>query len=251
MKSIFIMLFSLPAILLLQSGQLLTAQTKLIPDSKIYRTVEQMPRFPGGMEALQKYFRENVHYPQSAIDSNVQGRVMVEFVIAQTGEITRVSVIKSANPALDSEAVRVVSAMPKWEPAVQKGQKVNVYYKVPISFKLQEDVQPSKDSLRNVTPDVMPQYEGGKDALLAYLRDSVRYPKEAIKRKIQGSVIVEFVIDENGNVTEVKSLKGLEGGCTEEAIRIIKATSGKWSPALKDDKPVAAHFTVPVAFRLQ
>jgi TonB family protein len=198
------------------------------------------------MEAMQKYLRDNVHYPQSAIDRNVQGRVMVAFVVTRTGDISQVSVVKGLDPELDSEAVRAVQAMPKWEPAALKGQKVNVYYKVPIVFKLMGD------SLhKTLAQNTMPQFKGGNNALLNYLRDNVRYPEEAIERKIQGSIIVEFVIDEKGNVSDVKSLRGLEGGCTEEALRVIENTSGKWEPGTKDGKPVRTSIKIPVSFRLQ
>lgn len=246
-KKSFTVLLLLLAVLL--SVQPLSAQTPAPADDVIYRTVQQMPQFPGGMEALQKYFRENVRYPQSAIDSNIQGHVMVEFVIAQTGDITRVSVIKSVNPALDSEAVRVVNAMPEWEPGVQEGQKVNVYYRVPITFKLEDDTAVSKDTLQNVIPDEMPQYPGGMDALKQYLKDNVQYPDAAIKEHIQGSVLIGFVVTENGNVSNVEVLKGLSPEINYEAIRVIR-TMPKWIPGTKDGKNISLKYKVPITFRV-
>jgi TonB family protein len=106
---------------------------------KTFYTVEQMPQYPGGEQMLMNFVMDNLHYPADAIEKKVEGRVIIRFVISETGDITNVDVIKSLNPACDAEAVRVVRMMPKWEPGVQKGKKVPVYFTLPIVYKLKGD----------------------------------------------------------------------------------------------------------------
>ena len=107
------------------------------PQSKVYDSVEQMPEFPGGMEALIDFLSSNVHYPENAVKNDVEGRVLVQFVIEKTGQIGDVKVVRSVDEELDAEAVRVVKSMPKFEPGRINGKAVAVWYTLPINFKLQ------------------------------------------------------------------------------------------------------------------
>lgn len=106
-------------------------------DNKVFEVVEQMPSFPGGYAALMQWLGSNMKYPTIAAENNVQGRVIVQFVVEKDGSITDVHVAKSVDPSLDKEASRVVKAMPKWIPGKQNGSAVRVKYTVPVTFKLQ------------------------------------------------------------------------------------------------------------------
>ena len=104
---------------------------------KPFDVVEQMPQFPGGPAALMEFLSKNVKYPQEAYKNGIQGRVIVTFVINKDGSISDAKVVKSVDPQLDEEALRVVHSMPNWIPGRQNGEPVNVKYTVPITFKLQ------------------------------------------------------------------------------------------------------------------
>ena len=109
----------------------------VVEETKIFTVVEQMPMFPGGDPALMGYLRDNMHYPTVAAENGVQGRVVVGFVVERDGSITDVNVLRSVDPSLDREAMRVVKAMPKWTPGKQNGSAVRVKYQVPVTFRLQ------------------------------------------------------------------------------------------------------------------
>ena len=96
-----------------------------------------MPSFPGGMAALMAYLQKSIKYPPVAEENGIQGRVVCTFVVERDGSVTDVRVAKSVDPSLDKEAVRVVSAMPKWIPGKQNGQSVRVKYTLPVTFRLQ------------------------------------------------------------------------------------------------------------------
>lgn len=107
-----------------------------VEDTKVFHAVEQMPQFPGGDAALYEFIGKNLRYPPMAAENNIQGRVVVQFVVTKTGSIGEVKVLRGKDPDLDKEAKRVVKSLPKFIPGKMNGQAVNVWYTLPINFKL-------------------------------------------------------------------------------------------------------------------
>ena len=105
-------------------------------NEKVYDTVEQMPEYPGGMQAMIEFLQTNMKYPEDAAKQKVEGRVMVQFVVETDGSVSDVHVAKQVFPSLDAEAIRVVQAMPKWTPGKNGGQVVRVKYNLPIVFRM-------------------------------------------------------------------------------------------------------------------
>lgn len=116
----------------------LQADEETKPQSKkVYESVEQMPEFPGGLAAMMRYLSENIKYPPEAAKNNIEGRVVLQFVIDETGQVGDIQVARPVSEELDAEAVRVVKSMPKFEPGRQDGEAVSVWYTLPVNFKLQ------------------------------------------------------------------------------------------------------------------
>lgn len=139
-------LFTIPAFALLLAGNISCSSETSKKDEvkentttteETFMVVEQMPEFPGGIDKLMSFLNSNIRYPKTAYDKNIQGRVVVQFVVEKDGTPTEFKVMRSVDPDLDNEALRVLSEMPKWKPGMQKGQAVRVKYTVPVSFKLQ------------------------------------------------------------------------------------------------------------------
>lgn len=151
-------LFVLPAFALLVAGNISCSQgasekqdakeETVAPDSvaaptdgvakdEVFMVTEQMPEYPGGMKELFKFLQDNLKYPENAMKNNVQGRVIVQFVVEKDGTPTEFKVARSVDPDLDAEALRVMKTMSKWKPGMQRGEVVRVKYTVPVSFKLQ------------------------------------------------------------------------------------------------------------------
>ena len=101
-----------------------------------YTVVEDQPEFPGGAAALYEYLSKNIKYPAICRENNIQGRVVVVFIVNRDGSIVEPEVVKSVNPMLDKEALRVISNMPKWKPGLQFGKPVRVKFTVPVNFRL-------------------------------------------------------------------------------------------------------------------
>ena len=105
---------------------------------------ETMPYFPGGNVLMLKYLADNIKYPASAVKAKKQGRVIVGFIVQKDGSITHAKIVRSIDPELDAEALRVVKGMPKWTPGTQLGKPVSVKYTLPVKFFLQKDATPGK-----------------------------------------------------------------------------------------------------------
>ena len=117
-----------------------------------FDVVEEMPQFPGGNDALMKYLASNVRYPEVAEKAGIQGRVIVTFVVGSDGSISDATILKSVDPSLDQEALRLVNGMPNWTPGKQDGKPVRVKYTIPISFALQGKDEPQALQLTNDAP---------------------------------------------------------------------------------------------------
>lgn len=151
-------------------------------EEKAFDVVENMPQFPGGAPELFNFLAKNIRYPAEAENAGTQGRVIVTFVVGKDGAISDARVVKSVDPLLDAEALRVINAMPNWTPGTQSGKAVNVKYTVPITFRLDggkpKEVQQFTGSFTSVELDASdPKF------------------KEVVSR-LPGAKI-----DENGNVT--------------------------------------------------
>ena len=104
-------------------------------EEDVYLVVEESPEFPGGTNALMGYLRDNMVIPDSCLENNIQGRVLVTFIVEKDGSITKPEVIKSVNHLLDAEALRLVSAMPKWKPGKQNGETQRVKFTIAVNFR--------------------------------------------------------------------------------------------------------------------
>lgn len=110
-----------------------TSESSVV-DNKVYSVVEQMPNFPGGEEALMKFINEHIKYPQSALEQGTQGTIMLRFVVTGTGDIGEVQILKGLDPDCNNEAIRVVKSLPKFNPGMQQGRPVSVWYTTPVRF---------------------------------------------------------------------------------------------------------------------
>lgn len=107
-----------------------------VAEAEIFTVVEESPSYPGGDEARINFLRENMKYPQMARESGISGTVFVTFVVERDGSVTDVKVLRGIGGGCDEEAIRVIKAMPKWNPGKQRGKPVRVQFNLPIRFTL-------------------------------------------------------------------------------------------------------------------
>ena len=136
-------------------------------NSTVYDMVEQAPAFPGGPQAMMQFIKDNLKYPQIAKENGIQGRVILQFVVDETGKVTDPKVIRSIDPSLDTEAIRLVLSMPRWIPGMQDGKAVAVRYTIPVIFKLETaEETSSKDGVLSIKAGNMSEVSGEISKLL-------------------------------------------------------------------------------------
>lgn len=131
-KTIFLLSMLLTAAIVTCTPTTASAQTD---SEKVYNSCQVMPQFPGGEKAMMEFIATNLRYPQQAVKDDVQGMVLVDFVINTEGKATDPKIVRSLSPECDAEVIRVVSLMPAWTPGQQDGKTVNVKYTLPVMFK--------------------------------------------------------------------------------------------------------------------
>ena len=136
------------------------------PDSnKAYDVVDEMPQFPGGPSALFEFLSKNIQYPKEAEDANLQGRVIVSFVVEKDGSVSNAKVVRPIDPLLDAEALRVVNSMPKWIPGKQNGEAFRVKYTIPVTFRVEGGIKGADDPLVQKTTAYLAGYYAAKNGL--------------------------------------------------------------------------------------
>ena len=232
------------------------------PEGEIYQVVEEMPEFPGGMGECMKFIGKNIKYPAEAIEKGIQGRVIIQMVVTKEGDIAEAKVVRSIDPLLDAEALRVINSMPKWKPGKQKGEAVNVKYTIPVMFRLGNgsDINPAKESTG--TPETvdensvyqvveeMPEFPGGMAECMKFLGENIKYPTQAQENGKEGRVIVQFVVNRDGSIVEPSVVRGVDSELDAEALRVISIMP-KWKPGKQKGEAVRVKYTIPVMFRLQ
>ncbi|TWI98193.1 protein TonB [Mucilaginibacter frigoritolerans] len=137
MKKILLTVFAITFFINAKAQSAEVAITKKENDTgKIYTSVEKAPQFPGGIQSFYHYLAATIVYPVDARTKNRQGRVIITMTIEKDGSLTDIKVVRGVSPSIDQEAVRAMSACPKWIPATQNGLPVRVLYTVPIAFTL-------------------------------------------------------------------------------------------------------------------
>ena len=230
-------------------------------EEQVFQVVEQMPEFPGGMGECMKFLGQNIKYPKEAIEKGIQGRVIVQMIVERDGSITNTKVVRGVDPLLDAEALRVVNQSPKWIPGKQRGQAVRVKYTLPVMFRLSNDSSESKPAETSREAKVgengeymvceeMPEFPGGMAECMKYLGKNVKYPEDCKKEGVDGRVIVQFVVYEDGSIKDAKVVRGIHPSLDKEALRVVEGMP-KWKPGKQDGKAVKVKYTIPVSFKLQ
>ncbi|RYU92520.1 TonB family protein [Mucilaginibacter terrigena] len=128
-----------------KQGQIISGEEFLKIKDSVFEKVDVSPSFPGGDSAFGKYLSRNIRYPARARENNVQGRVVITFIVEKDGTITNIRVLRGLGSGLDEESVRVLAESPKWKPGLSKGKPVRVQYSVPISYALQTENAPANN----------------------------------------------------------------------------------------------------------
>lgn len=229
-----------------------------VQEEKPFVVVEQMPQFPGGENVMREFIKKELKYPENAMKMGIEGVVIVNFVIGSDGKLSRIKVVHKIGSGCDAEAVRILNLMPNWIPGKQGGKAVAVSYTVPIKFSLNSSTEKSGVNLDNIPPPPPPVTKDEKpfvvveqlpQSMMKFIKSNIKYPENAKMMGIEGVVIVNFFVDEQGKIRNPKIMSGPEA-LKDEAFRVINLISD-WIPEKQGDKPVNRQYTLPVTFELK
>ena len=205
----------------------------------IYTYVEQMP---GPGDELNTYLSKNLHYPDSARELGIEGKVFLKFVVNEDGSISNCAVLKGIGGGCDEEALRVSKSMPAWKPGMHDGKRVKVYATQPIQFRLQKEAakaQAGSDDNTMVYVDV-------EEAPIAEYSVRGYFMSNLICGGDRGcTVTVRFIVNEDGHITNCRMVKGVDLGCDANTIKAVNDMP-KWKPGKMGGKPVRSYYTMDI-----
>ncbi len=227
----------------------------------------EQPLFPGcdkvplmeqktcSQTRLVDFIGKELVYPDQLITENITGKVFVKFTVGANGLINEPTIEKSLHPAADKAALDAVKKLNekagKWTPGRKEGRIVSMEMILPISFAKKSDG--SEDDVFLYVEE-MPKFPGSTEAMYLYLYDNIKYPNEDREKGLQGMVIVNFIVQPDGHLSDIKVLRGVSPGLNAEAIRVIESMNDmpeRWTPGRQDGKNVPVKFTLPIKFKLQ
>ncbi len=221
----------------------------------------------GGMAALERLFAQEMNYPPAFLETRKKGEVVVAVHVQGDGTVTNVQVLRPLHPACDAEALRLVRLV-RWAPSTAtEGRGGGEHYlSVPFDpgkyrrwarerperhaevFELPATAELMVHAPQDLDTQVVPIVPGGNNGLGRHLAESMRYPEEARRRSIEGTVVLEFTVEASGAVTNMYAVQELGGGCTMEAMRLVERTP--WAPGAKDGQRVRSSLRVSIGFAL-
>ncbi len=297
------------------------AHTGAAPSSsendEIFKIVEEMPRFQGCEEEanldvkkscadrkMLEFIYQQMRYPAAAREAQVEGTVVVSFIVEKDGGITNAKILREIGGGCGEEVLRVVNLMPRWIPGRQRGREVRVQYNLPVRFKMDATAPnstpekamapppppPGDWSEKNTAPpsvppgkvppppmppqppattehiynvvDEMPRFQGCEEEtnlddrkscadrkMLEFIYQQLRYPAAAREAQVEGIVVVSFIVEKDGGITNAKILREIGGGCGEEVLRVVNLMP-RWIPGKQHGEVVPVRFNLPVRFKL-
>lgn len=225
--------------------------TGAFPMSKLRR----YPEMIGGDEKYADWVCYNMKYPVEADGTKASGRVVVAGVVGYDGKFMDPTIIKSATPAMNREALRLAKNMPEFKPG---GMRANclTYFAIPIIFnpdtyapwRENNEVPADPDEIC-LSPDTPAEFKGGDSALRAWLAANMHYPETARMDKIQGRVVLSLEISPTGSIDNITIVRGADRDLDIEALRVARKMPA-WEPARHNGKPVRTRINLPFTFKL-
>ncbi len=241
--------------------------------------VDVLPSNIGGNAEFKRMFNEELIYPEYALKKKLGGTVTFNFVIMKDSTVTNIKIKKSGNDDIDKEAMRLFKLY-QWVPAIKDGEYVSTawwvtfnfnpkkYHKICenrgfVNFNYYKEFKIDStgnhqyfdkweiDSTQKIyySPELLPMYPKGNFALQDFIKANLEYPRQAQVANIQGTVMVRFVVEPNGLVTNIGIAKSTGGGCDQEAVRIMEMMM-KWHPGRNNHKLVRTQMAIPFYFVL-
>jgi TonB family protein len=217
----------------------LVAMAQNAGSDTVLTIAQQMPEYPGGHDSLMKEIVIKTVYPKQCLDSNIQGKVFIRFIVNEDGSISNPQAVKGPHPLLKAAAIEAIKTIGRFTPAINNGKAVRVWYSLPVNFTIRETAKaPQKPSsivfIREYFPDGGAKFD-------AFIKNNLRNPKEAERKELDAIIWVECSLNTSLKLLPVKVMNDLENIYSDEALRLVNMM-----PSLNDS--IKKHFEPGVIF---
>jgi len=233
-----------------------------------FRSAFNLDNFPevyGGKSEWKRFLHDHLVYPREELKEKKEGAVLIDFIVTKDGKGINPKIVKSVTPAIDKEALRLLSLI-EWFPSNQDGNPVNVNYSVEINFSVSKykkwvkergydkalftDIPGDTSLAVYETADKGASFFNPEKTFPEFISSNLEYPEIAKRQGLEGNIVMSFIIEPDGMISNIRiKNNGIGGGCSEEAIRVMGMT--KWKPAVKDNKYVRFRMNYTMTFSLK
>lgn len=208
---------------------------------------DEYPTFQGeNFTTFNDWVIRQLKYPAEATSKGIHGRITVYFSVEADGSVSDVKLQGQSDPLIADAVIKAVQSSPEWEPALKEDARVPFTHMVNLKFELPDKI--SQDDVY-VMSEKMPMYPGGDKELLRFIAENIIYPSVAKSEKIEGRVIVRFIVNTSGNAEDASVLRGVHPLLDNEAVRVVSMLTG-FEPGMHGGKPVNVWYMVPITYRL-
>lgn len=225
------------------------------------------PKCCGGNRLLKEFIAEEMQYPSKSLQAQIEGVVELSFIVESNGSVSNLTFTKKVAPDIDKEAIRIFNKI-IWQPATELGIPIAYLHEFSIPFKTKKyqklirrrgyeyfsyphtpvDSGNRVYQRKEVDVGAYPIISSLDINLTSFLTKNLKYPESAFKQSVSGTVELIFVVEPSGRISNIQIIKALGGGCTEEAIRVVKMI--RWFPALKNNIAVRSFIPMEINFNL-
>lgn len=200
-----------------------------------------------GQAALEQWLAENITYPTTGFENGLHGEVTVRFTVEPDGSLDGIEATAYDDAALAAEAVAALHRSPRWLPGRKGGEPVAVTVTLPVSFR--NAIRPKEAVFAAGDSQPADFMGGGLIAFRSWVMSNLEYPTAAYDNNIEGTVVVHFVIDTEGCLTDAHVVASPHSSLTREVLRVLRM-SPQWVPARQDGKTVMFRYSLPVIFSM-
>lgn len=242
---------------------LLAQNDGLVPHSYSFN-VDNFPDVYGGRSEWKRFMRDHLVYPADELTKKTGGSVKIYFVVTDKGKSTKAKITESVNPAIDKEALRLFNML-EWIPSTQADKAINAEYSVEINFNPSKykkwvkergfekgaytDMPMDTSYAVYESADKNPSFKDPDKNFAEFVYTNLEYPEMARRQGLEGNISMNFIIEPDGKVSNIRIQKGVGGGCNEEALRVIGLTT--WKPAQKGGIYIRYRMYYTMAFSLK
>lgn len=238
----------------------------VVEEQPFFITSEVKPIFQGGdINTFRSWVVSQFKYPPHAVENKIEGQIVFEFIVEVDGSLTNVKFLKSPDPVFESEIVRILQTSPKWTPGLVENKPVRVKQVIPIDCILGEEpvlihtvsellvdstIKDDETGELIINVNKLPKFQNGHlNKFRDWVITEIEYPENSIKEDVEGSVIVEFVIEKDGSLSNIIFLQFPDVVMAQEVYRVL-LMSPKWTPGEKDGKLVRVKHVLSIEFTL-